>query len=434
MEFKKCPQCKKIILNTDSICPYCGCDVDSHIEEHTHMNQLGEDVNVFTGKGIMTLIFGFLFLFFSLLSFGSDTTSIAMCLIFGILAVALIVCAFRGMFVNKRKAVCPYCGIELLLLPVEQNTKVKCPSCGNTIKETKDAVETSFECDKSEVTKADINEYLLMKISNDFERCGWTDWDKSVHYAEGQIDRLGRAIEETDMTVVGYDEESQTAKVISSKGYSYTVSKFGCTCKDFVERQLPCKHMYLVAMEIADGKPLPDFEETQKSNMNHVDEVASSVNQLSKEELLPASADCFDGYISPSGGYVNFAKYQVYGMNPSTGRKNKRVYEAFTEEEATEKAKEVGLVEPFEILVIASREPTERQLSYALDLGLSVPDDACFYDVSAMISRATDDDLEMADGYLLKLANRRHVKVSRYIGKKALKELMRVVADPRKAK
>ena len=40
---------------------------------------------------------------------------------------------------------------------------------------------------------------------------------------------------------------------------------------------------------------------------------------------IPVSA--LDGYISPSGGFVNYGRFQVIGKNPATNRKNKRVYE-----------------------------------------------------------------------------------------------------------
>lgn len=137
--------------------------------------------------------------------------------------------------------------------------------------------------------------------------------------------------------------------------------------------------------------------------------------------LLPAiSLDVLDGYISPSGGFVNYARFQVIGINPSTNRKNKRVYEVRIEEDARKCAESEGLVEPFEITVLPSVPPSERQLEYAKVLEACIPDGACSLDVSAIISRITDNDENPVSNKVACQAQKYGLKFSRYHGRAAI--------------
>ena len=64
--------------------------------------------------------------------------------------------------------------------------------------------------------------------------------------------------------------------------------------------------------------------------------------------------------------------YEIKGKGKDTGRTRKRIFTAPNEEEARQLAEADGtLVE--EIIGIPPYPPTERQLDYAKDLGISVP-------------------------------------------------------------
>lgn len=142
--------------------------------------------------------------------------------------------------------------------------------------------------------------------------------------------------------------------------------------------------------------------------------------------LLPCiSINAIDGYVSPSGGFVNFARFQVIGINPKTKRKNKRVYETRSEEEACNIAENEGLIGPFEVTILPSVEPSEHQLSYAKDLEAIIPDGACSSDVSAIISRITDNDEQAASEKLAHLAHSYGLKFSRYHGRTVIMRLAR---------
>ena len=149
------------------------------------------------------------------------------------------------------------------------------------------------------------------------------------------------------------------------------------------------------------------------------------VRQKTPGALAATPISAWDGYISPSGGYVNYGRFQVIGKNPATNRKNRRTYEIKTEEEACKCAEDAGLVGPFEVNVLPALPPTDTQLSYAKDLGATIPEDACKTDVSAIISRITDEDEEPASEHLARIAHECGVKFSRYHGRKAILALAR---------
>lgn len=137
--------------------------------------------------------------------------------------------------------------------------------------------------------------------------------------------------------------------------------------------------------------------------------------------VLPAiPLDAFDGYVSPSGGFVNYARFQVVGVNPATKRKNKRVYEVRSKEIACQCAEKDGLTAPFEVSVLPSTPPSDRQLSYAKSLGANIPDGACAFDVSAIISRINDNDEAPVSENLARQAHKFGVNFSRYHGKVAI--------------
>ena len=161
----------------------------------------------------------------------------------------------------------------------------------------------------------------------------------------------------------------------------------------------------------------------------HID-VTTSFSTTTKEikqktiGYIPAiPAEWWGGYESPSGGYVNFAKYQVRCVNPKTKRKNNRIYDEPNEALAVAKAKADGFMEPFEVSVLPSRKPTDGQLAYATDLSISLPPGACFEDVSALISRVVDDDEAPVCEELAVAAYCNGWNLSRYSGTKILLEL-----------
>lgn len=149
------------------------------------------------------------------------------------------------------------------------------------------------------------------------------------------------------------------------------------------------------------------------------------VKQKTEGELIPAPIQAIDGYVSPSGGYINYGRFQVVCINPKTNRKNKRTYEVADKECAQQKAEKDGFVAPFDITVLPAIPPSERQIAFAEDLGIKLPVGACAADVSSLISRVTDHDEEPPDEMTIKKAHSYGMHFSRYIGKNAAKEMVR---------
>lgn len=140
--------------------------------------------------------------------------------------------------------------------------------------------------------------------------------------------------------------------------------------------------------------------------------------------ILPAiSPEALNGYHSPSGGFVSYGRFQVIGINPTTKRKNKRIYETKDRFSACTCAANDGLVEPYDISVLPSVPPTDRQLAYAKSLNACIPNEACFLDVSAIISRITEDKEELDSEKIAKQAFVYNIKFSRYHSKSAIMDI-----------
>ncbi|MBO5953341.1 MAG: hypothetical protein J6Q53_04375 [Oscillospiraceae bacterium] len=96
------------------------------------------------------------------------------------------------------------------------------------------------------------------------------------------------------------------------------------------------------------------------------------------------------GYQSPSGGYVNWTRYEVKGKNAATNRKNTRRYAARSESALASIAAADGLLEPYEIRVMPNDAPTDKQIEYLHSWNVEVPVGAVKEDVSAILSRLED--------------------------------------------
>lgn len=144
------------------------------------------------------------------------------------------------------------------------------------------------------------------------------------------------------------------------------------------------------------------------------------VKQKTRGVLPAVSLKALDGYVSPSGGFVSYGRFQVIGINPDTKRKNKRIYEVKDCDCACKCAENDGLVGPFDITVLPSVPPSDRQLAYAKSLGARIPSGACFLDVSAIISRITENEEKLDSEIIAKQAFAYGVKFSRYHSKSAI--------------
>jgi hypothetical protein len=94
----------------------------------------------------------------------------------------------------------------------------------------------------------------------------------------------------------------------------------------------------------------------------------------------------------PLRGWTNFGMFEVHGLNPSTGRENKRTLEALTSADAKNKALAAGLVEPISVSEVQRPMATERQIAYGKSLGIEITPDMSMVDASASICRVNDGE------------------------------------------
>jgi hypothetical protein len=111
-------------------------------------------------------------------------------------------------------------------------------------------------------------------------------------------------------------------------------------------------------------------------------------------------------------------RFEITGKGTGSGRNRKRVYSAANEDEARRTAQKDGtLVEV--VIELPLEPPTERQLKYAKDLGISIPANATRADLSDLISVKVDRDKPSTTRHR-EFAKRFGVETTQYIGKKSL--------------
>jgi len=78
----------------------------------------------------------------------------------------------------------------------------------------------------------------------------WGGWNKSVHKHYTQIARQFRARRILDL----HPEEVRNNQIVSG----WTGSLSDCECPDFLDRKLPCKHIYCRAITIGESIPITE--------------------------------------------------------------------------------------------------------------------------------------------------------------------------------
>lgn len=86
----------------------------------------------------------------------------------------------------------------------------------------------------------------LEQTKRDFALIGWGKyWRHRDLHADGQIERLIESVTDIELKFGEYNKKSDVG-IVDGKA-KYWVSGSGCTCPDFIIRELPCKHMYFLA-------------------------------------------------------------------------------------------------------------------------------------------------------------------------------------------
>ena len=117
--------------------------------------------------------------------------------------------------------------------------------------------------------------------------------------------------------------------------------------------------------------------------------------------------------VAAGGGYLNLSEYSVRGKNASSGRMKTLKVCAADEGDAESAADGSGLRAPFEVCLIPATEPSEAQLRFARDAGISVPPHACSLDISALLDRYQNGgDASVVPASAVAVATQKRIQVS----------------------
>lgn len=234
----------------------------------------------------------------------------------------------------------------------------------------------------------------------------WTKWN-NVHNTYAQKKRMRRA-QDGHLTCTSIDVQRGAAVFQSNEPgrEPYTTSVSSCSCPDFAERALPCKHMYYLASKmglINFDSYLTDDEEIENDqipNLSHL------------EPSKPAGTP---------GRFLNYSIYKVKGTDES-GKRKSVIKTGVDEQQAIEKAARQGISPPFSVEILPYDPPTERQIECLKSHGTYIPDEITKDDASSMINRIVEDDLESPAIWLFSLAIGLKTNFSAFIGKQDLYE------------
>lgn len=128
----------------------------------------------------------------------------------------------------------------------------------------------------NEKAQQEINEIQkpVIKESLDvFSRLGWNKWSEEELESNSQYIRIEKSITDK-MELISIDRQSSSGQVKGSTVYD--VSGNGCTCRDFVIRRKPCKHMYFLAMQLCEEEASQGLQLT----LDDEDENQSATNSI----------------------------------------------------------------------------------------------------------------------------------------------------------
>lgn len=104
-------------------------------------------------------------------------------------------------------------------------------------------------------------------------------WDSSIHSNYEQQNRINDA-KDNNFHITHLDHISKTGKITEGEN-EFEVTLDSCTCSDFEERQLPCKHIYKLAME------LNEFNDNDSGKISCNDNIDLVNNKfLTKKNIL----------------------------------------------------------------------------------------------------------------------------------------------------
>ena len=109
------------------------------------------------------------------------------------------------------------------------------------------------------------------------------DLNENMHNTTDQIKRFEKS---SSIVPVSIDKDKGTAEFLGSDGNIYNTTLESCDCMDFNMRQMPCKHMYRLAVEcgIINTNEYPWDE--YKTYSKTYSRIKKKIDKLNISELL----------------------------------------------------------------------------------------------------------------------------------------------------
>lgn len=99
--------------------------------------------------------------------------------------------------------------------------------------------------------QSEPEDYIVQTVIKNFADLGWNRWSSSIHSYSDQYKRILRGRDpQSLMYIIEYNSANGHAIINGASGKYYLVSGNGCSCRDFHNRCLPCKHMYFLSFKI----------------------------------------------------------------------------------------------------------------------------------------------------------------------------------------
>ncbi len=113
------------------------------------------------------------------------------------------------------------------------------------------------------------------------------NWSVEQLSKSGQEDRYKRSIFD-NMRILEINEESGVALIVGTQGVVYDTTLNSCTCPDFKQRRLPCKHIYLL---VRNYKKTSDNSYTNENHEKDTDNNYSSKTNNNFSGYDPVALD-----------------------------------------------------------------------------------------------------------------------------------------------
>lgn len=114
------------------------------------------------------------------------------------------------------------------------------------------------------------------------------DWPDDLHTDFEQVKRMQSA-KGLKESIVSLDVDSGVIEIQGSEIEPYKATLKECRCTDFMRRQLPCKHMYALALEMGIIEE-SDIKRSKTAAKQEIESDLKKYRQLYEDEKLTADS------------------------------------------------------------------------------------------------------------------------------------------------